>query len=91
MPKYENKGGQPRDKCMVAAYALVNNFGAKQAAVAEVMGCSQGTIANWVKEVRFRKEISGLKNELSKANDYIEDLAGQLNLIEYNPDADNEE
>ncbi len=91
MPKYENKGGQPRDKCMIAAYALVNNFGAKQKSVAEVMGCSQGTIANWVKEVGFQKEISGLKNELIKANDYIEDLAGQLNLIEYRPDDDDEE
>lgn len=86
MPKYENKGGQPRDKCMVAAYALVKNFGAKQAAVADVMGCSQGTIANWVKEVGFKKEIAGLNNELNKANDYIEHLADQLNLIEYNPE-----
>ena len=86
MPKYENKGGQPRDKCMIAAYALVTNFGAKQTAVAEVMGCSQGTVANWVKEVGFKKEISGLKNELFKANDYIENLADQLNLIEYRPD-----
>ncbi|OGB50990.1 MAG: hypothetical protein A2496_08420 [Burkholderiales bacterium RIFOXYC12_FULL_60_6] len=76
---------------MIAAYALVNNFGAKQKSVAEVMGCSQGTIANWVKEVGFQKEISGLKNELIKANDYIEDLAGQLNLIEYRPDDDDEE
>lgn len=91
MPKYQNKGGQPRDKCMVAAYALVNNFGATQAAVANVMGCSQGTVANWVKEVGFRKEISGLKNELAKANDYIADLADQLNLIEYRPDEDEDE
>lgn len=88
MPKYQNKAGQPREKCMVAAYALVNNFGATQAAVATVMKCSQGTIANWVKEVGFRKEIRGLKNELTKANDYIADLADQLNLIEYKPDED---
>ena len=87
MAKYENKGGQPREKCMIAAYALVNNFGAKQAAVAEVMGCSQGTIANWVKDIGYRKEISGLQKELSKANDYIEHLADELNLIEYNPSA----
>lgn len=89
MAKYENKGGQPRDKCMIAAYALINNFGAKQTAVASVMGCSQGTIANWVKEVGYQKEISGLKNELATANDYIHTLADQLNLIEYNPE-DNE-
>lgn len=81
-----NRGGQPREKCMVAAYALVKNYGATQSTVAEVMGCSQGTVANWVKEVGFRKEINGLKNELGKAHDYIADLADQLNLIEYNPD-----
>jgi predicted transcriptional regulator len=88
MPKYSNKGGQPREKCMVAAYALVNNFGATQAAVAEVMGCSQGTVANWVKEVGYRKEISGLKNELVAANGYIDELANQLQLIEYTPEED---
>lgn len=88
MAKYTNKGGQPREKCMIAAYALVKNFGAKQAAVASVMDCSQGTVANWVKEVSYQKEIKGLKKELSSANDYIEHLADQLNLIEYNPDDD---
>lgn len=83
--KYENKAGQPREKCMIAAYALVKNYGAKQAAVAKVMDCSQGTVANWVKEVSFKKEIKGLKKELSKANDYIETLADELKLIEYDP------
>lgn len=85
--KYENKGGQPRKKCMIASYALVKNFGATQQDVAQVMGCSQGTISNWVKEVRFQAEISGLKNELSTANDYIKQLAAKMQLIEYNPDA----
>jgi predicted transcriptional regulator len=87
-PKYTNKGGQPRDKCMVAAYALVKNYGATQATVAEVMGCSQGTVANWVKEVGYQKEINGLKGELNQARDYIDHLADELNLIEYNPSDD---
>ena len=85
MAKYENKKGQPREKCMIAAYALINHYGAKQTAVADVMGCSQGTIANWVKEVNYRNEIKKLENELATAKDYIEDLASQLKLIEYNP------
>ncbi|MFL1420208.1 helix-turn-helix domain-containing protein [Pseudomonas fildesensis] len=84
-PKYTNAGGQPREKCMVAAYALVKNYGATQATVATVMGCSQATVANWVKEVGFQKEISGLKGELTGARDYIDNLADQLNLIEYDP------
>ncbi|MFA0946106.1 MULTISPECIES: helix-turn-helix domain-containing protein [Pseudomonas syringae group] len=84
-PKYTNAGGQPREKCMVAAYALVKNYGATQATVATVMGCSQATVANWVKEVGFQKEISGLKGELTGAREYIDNLADQLNLIEYDP------
>jgi len=87
MPKYENKGGQPREKCMISAYAPVNNYGAKQSDVAQVLGRSQSTVANWIKEIRYRKEISGLKSELSKANDYIGHLADELHLIEYNPEA----
>lgn len=86
MPKYTNNGGQPRDKCMVAAWALVSQYGAKQADVAKALGCSQATVANWVKEVRFQKEISGLKGELNKANDLIESLADELHLIQYDPE-----
>ncbi|WP_312958472.1 helix-turn-helix domain-containing protein [Stutzerimonas nitrititolerans] len=86
MPKYRNAGGQPRDKCMVAAWALVENYGASQADVAKVMGCSQPTIANWVKDVRYKKEISGLQNQLLQANDLIESMANELHLVEYNPD-----
>ncbi|MCU9947890.1 helix-turn-helix domain-containing protein [Pseudomonas sp. PDM13] len=86
MPKYRNAGGQPRDKCMVAAWALVEHYGASQADVAKVMGCSQPTIANWVKDVRYRKEISGLQNQLAEANDLIESMADELRLVEYNPD-----
>jgi len=85
MAKYENKGGQPREKCMIAAYALVNHYGAKQTAVADVMGCSQGTVANWVKEIGYRDKIAGLEKELATANDYIQNLADHLKLIEYNP------
>lgn len=91
MPKYKNAAGQPREKCMVAAYALVRNYGAGQAAVAAVMKCSQGTISNWVKEISYRTEISGLKNQLDSANDYICELASELNVIEYYPDNDDAE
>jgi transcription initiation factor TFIIIB Brf1 subunit/transcription initiation factor TFIIB len=90
MPKYKNKGGQPREKCMIAAYALTQNYGATQETVAAVLGCSQGTIANWVKEISYKNEISGLKKELESANNYIEHLADELNLIEYNPGEDDE-
>lgn len=88
MAKYRNINGQPREKCMVAAFALVKNYGATQSAVAEVMKCSQGTVANWVKEVGYRQEISGLRNELAEAENYIGSLADQLNLIEYDPHSD---
>ncbi|MFI3219266.1 MAG: hypothetical protein QX189_09110 [Methylococcales bacterium] len=84
--KYQNKAGQPRQKCMIAAHALVTKYGATQSAIADVMDCSQGTIANWVKEVNFRQTINNLENENRAAQEYINDLAGELNLIEYNPE-----
>lgn len=71
---YKNRGGQPRERVMVAAYALVKSYGAKQKDVAAVLGCSQATVANWVKEVGFQKEIKGLQRELNDANEYIEEL-----------------
>lgn len=85
--KYKNKGGQPREKAMVAAFALVKNFGATQANVATVMGCSQGTIANWVKEMSYKKEINGLQNELNLAKEYTQELASKMNLIEFAVDS----
>jgi len=86
MPKYTNAGGQPRERCMVAAYALVRNFGARQADVARVMGCSQSTVANWVKEAGYRQEIQGLRNDIEAARDYIGELSHELHLIEHNPE-----
>jgi len=67
---------------MVAAWALVTKFGATQANVALVLGCSQPTIASWVKEMNYRKEIQGLTNELSEAQAYIEDLQDELRYLE---------
>jgi predicted transcriptional regulator len=86
--KYRNTGGQPREKAMVAAYALVTKFGANQADVGKVLGCSQPTVANWVKEMGYRKEINGLKNELSSAQEYIDYLAEEMKLIGYDPSAE---
>lgn len=75
---YKNRSGQPRERAMVAAYSLVTQFGAKQKDVAAALGCSQATVANWVKEVGFQKEITGLQRELNDANAYIEELQHML-------------
>ncbi|EOF9234334.1 MULTISPECIES: helix-turn-helix domain-containing protein [Enterobacteriaceae] len=82
---YKNKSGQPRERAMVAAYSLVTQFGGKQQDVAKVLGCSPSTVHQWVKEIGFKKEIAGLKQELSDANEYIEELAENLGL-EYHSD-----
>lgn len=71
---YKNNAGQPRERAMVAAYSLVTHFGAKQTDVAAVLGCSQATIANWVREVGHQREIRELQRELDDANEYIEEL-----------------
>lgn len=91
MPKYKNEAGQPREKCMVTAYALVKNYGAEQNDVARVMKCSQGTISNWVKEVGFRREIADLSSRLYSASDYINELASELKLVEFNPEYHHED
>ena len=77
---YKNKGGQPREKAMVAAFALVTKFGSKQADVAAVLGCSQSTVNSWVKEMSFRSQISSLERELDDATTYIDDLRNELSL-----------
>lgn len=71
---YQNKGGQPREKVMMAAYWLVKEAGAKQHDVARVFGCHQSTISGWVKEVSFKREIQGLERELAEAREYAEEV-----------------
>lgn len=85
---YKNKNGQPRERAMVAAHSLVRDFGAPQHAVAAALGCSTSTVNNWVKEVGFRREISGLRNELADAQGYIGELRNELQgqlQVTYNP------
>lgn len=75
---YKNRMGQPRERAMVVAYSLVNDFGARQADVAKVLGCSQATVANWNKEIGYRKQVAGLERELADAKVMIEDMRQEL-------------
>lgn len=83
---YKNKAGQPRERAMVAAYSLVTEFGGKQVDVAKVLGCSQATIANWVKEIGYKKAVAGLENELKDAKSYIKELRSEIKAIEHKRD-----
>lgn len=83
---YKNKAGQPRERAMVAAYSLVKDFGGKQADVAKVLGCSQATVANWVKEIGYKKEIAGLEHDLKDAKSYIKELRHEMKAIGYRQD-----
>ncbi len=87
---YKNRGGESREKTMVAAYALVKKFGAKQSDVATALGCSQATVANWVKEISYEEKIYGLERELSDAQIYIEKLNDDINhnYLEFDDDND---
>ncbi len=78
---YKNKAGQPRERAMIAAYSLVTDFGGKQADVAKVLGCSQATVSNWVKEMSYRREIVGLERELKDAKGYIKELRNEIKTI----------
>ena len=80
---YKNKGGQPRERTMIAAYVMVKDFGSTQAHVAKALGCSQATIASWVKDVGYKKQIAGLEDELRDARSYIKELRTEVKEIEY--------
>lgn len=87
--KYVNPNGQPRERCQIAAFSLVDQFGAKQKDVAKALGVKQSTVSAWVKEVRYRKRINGLERELDNAQSYINELSNELGyLIEYEETSD---
>ena len=76
---YKNSKGQPREKCKIVAYSLINEYGAHQSSVADVFGVSQSTASNWNKEVGFCKKVHDLENALRGAQDRIEDLLNKPN------------
>ncbi|MBY7839659.1 helix-turn-helix domain-containing protein [Vibrio fluvialis] len=80
--RYENKGGQSREKTMLAAWAMVRQFGSTQADVARALRCSQSTVAQWVKEIDYQRQIRNLEADLADARQYIEQLQHEL---PYNP------
>jgi len=86
---YKNKGGQPRERTMIAAYSLARDFGAKQADIAKTLGCSQSTIANWIKECDHQKQLNGLQQELLEAKDYIQELNTEMNNNHLTQDENN--
>ena len=81
---YKNINGQPRERCMIAAYSLAEDFGAKQADIARVMDCSQSTVSSWIKEARYKRSISELTAEIEDAHEYVQQLTYDLNLKDVN-------
>jgi hypothetical protein len=81
---YQNIKGASREKAMLAAYVLVNDFGSRQVDVAKLFRntegkpVSQGTIHQWVKEIGFQKTIRDLSNELAEAHSYALTLQLQI-------------
>ncbi len=63
---YRNAAGQPRERCMWAAYVLVKEMGWTQVNVATGFKVSQPTVAQWIKEVEFRNTIKQLTIELEE-------------------------
>lgn len=81
---YKNSNGQPRERCMIAAYSLAEDFGAKQSDIAKVMNCSQSTVSSWIKEARYKRSISELTAEIEDANEYVQQLTYDLHLTDVN-------
>ncbi len=78
------------DKHKLMAYLLFREFGYKQDDIAVLMKVSQSTIANAVKEVRFRMKITDLEKQLAETralllqqgyHEEIPQLGGPLQLL----------
>ena len=54
------------------AYILNREMGYTQSAIAKLMGVSQGTVSNIIKEFEYQREIRNLQKDLDDARAIIE-------------------
>ena len=54
------------------AYILNREMGYTQSAIAKLMGVSQGTVSNMIKEFEYQREIRNLPKDLDDARAIIE-------------------
>ena len=54
------------------AYILNREMGYTQSAIAKLMGVSQGTVSNMIKEFEYKREIRNLQKDLDDASAIIE-------------------
>ena len=54
------------------AYILNREMGYTQSAIAKLMGVSQGTVSNMIKEFEYPREIRNLQKDLDDARAIIE-------------------
>ena len=64
------------------AYILNREMGYTQSAIAKLMGVSQGTVSNMIKEFEFQTKIRNLQKDLDDARAIIE----KQNLLPQNED-----
>lgn len=64
------------------AYILNREMGYTQSAIAKLMGVSQGTVSNMIKEFEYEREIRNLQKDLEDARAIIE----KNNLLPQNED-----
>lgn len=71
----------PKEKAKMLAFLLWSEFNAKQVNIAKVLNVSEATISLWLKEMRFRKQIHQLTQELNEVRQIAISLQSQ-GLIE---------
>lgn len=54
------------------AYILNREMGYTQSAIAKLMGVSQGTVSNMIKEFEYQREVRNLQKDLDDARAIIE-------------------
>ena len=80
---YQNIKGASREKTMLLAFLMVTEFGVKQVDAAKALRCSQSTIAQWIKEIRFQMQINNLKSELDEVRAKARLLSSQAKQLSY--------
>lgn len=60
------------DKHSALAFVLNKEMGYSQTAIAQLMGVSQGTVSNMIREFDLKKQIYDLQTELNEARIIIQ-------------------
>ena len=72
------------EKHQAMAYVLNKEFNYSMSKIGELMGVSQSTISNGIKDFKYRLKIENLENELIDARRFLVNQGYELPVVELN-------